>query len=114
MSAPNFCERYCTQHGITVEKFSEHLLLQACYPIARSMYRLWIKLGRSSLSNELNLLTTIGQSPSLDDVEGMINGVYFSSYLREIKSIRRRLNLRISGSRLIKIAKKCFEIESSD
>ncbi len=114
MSAPNFCERYCVLNQIPIDHFAEHLLLEACYPRARSLYGLWLKLGNSDISNELDLLMTLGQSPSLEDIEGMVNGVYFTTYLRELSGIRRRFNLRISGSRLIKVAKKCFEQKTSE
>jgi hypothetical protein len=114
MSAPNFSERCCVLNQIPIEKFSETLLLEACYPRARSLYSLWLKLGNSNISNELDFLMTLGQSAKLDEIEGMVNGVYFTSYLRELTKIRRRFDLRISGSRLVKIAKKCFENQEPD
>lgn len=47
---------------------------------------------------------TPGQSSKLEEIEGMVNGVYFTTYIRELTKIRRRFNLRISGSRLVKVA----------
>lgn len=114
MSTPTFSEIYCKQNDIQLEQFPEHLILETCYPKARLVYRLWIKFGCSSLSNELDLLSTMGQAATLEAIEGMVNGVCFATYLRELKGIRRKLNLRISGSRLIKLAKKCFQSPASN
>jgi hypothetical protein len=45
---------------------------------------------------------TLGQSTNLEEIEGMVNGIYFTTYIRELTKIRRSFNLRLSGSRLVK------------
>ena len=114
MSAPNFCEKYCVLNQIPLDKFSDTLLLEACYPRASPLYKVWLRLGNSDISNELSFLMTLGQSTNLEEIEGMVNGIYFTTYIRELTKIRRSFNLRLSGSRLVKIAKKCFSDQNAD
>jgi hypothetical protein len=108
-SCNTFSSMYCGMNKIPIPSFEEHLLVRTCHKRSKALYLLAIRFGASTLEREKDLLQVLGQASSLEKIEAMINGVYFSSYLRDIGRFRRRMGMRISGSKLIHIAQESFE-----
>jgi hypothetical protein len=66
-------------------------------------------MGETRVEAELNLLHDLASAEYLENLEGMINGVYFATYLRTLGVFRKKLKLRLSGTRIVKAARSVFE-----
>lgn len=109
MALKNFKERYCETHAIELPAFSKSIILETCYPQARPFYRIILGLSETRVEAELNLMFDLASAESLENVEAMINGVYFATYLRTLGAFRKKLKLRLSGTRIVKAAGSVFE-----
>jgi len=109
MVLKNFRERYCNAHAVELPAFSKSIILETCYPQARPFYRTILRMGETRVEAELNLLHDLASAESLGNLEGMVNGVYFATYLRTLGVVRKKLKLRLSGTRIVKAARSVFE-----
>ena len=108
MISRSFRERYCQSRKISEDQFQDTLLLEACYPKSRFLYRIGMKTRSLQCDPERDLLISVGMSDDVEKVETMINGALFARYLKDLNPIRHWLKFRISGSRLVRIARLCF------
>lgn len=109
MVQKTFREHYCNAYNVSSESFSKSIILQACYPHAQVFYQTLLKLGDTRVEPEVQLICDIQDIESVENLEAMINGVYFATYLRSLSVVRKKLKLRISGSKIIKMARTVFK-----
>ena len=109
MGLQTFKQRYCEIRGVKADAFTKSFILETCYPQARSYYNILISLGEARIEAEVDLLHDLEATDSLDQLETMINGVYFANYLKSLGNFRKKLKLRLSGSKIVKVGQEVFE-----
>jgi hypothetical protein len=108
MGLKNFKYHYCEMRGVKPDSFSKSIILETCYPQARSYYSILLKMGDARTEAETVLIHDLAEAESVQKMEAMINGVYFASYLKSLGTFRKKLKLRLSGSRIVMVAREAF------
>jgi hypothetical protein len=108
MGFKNFNDRYCEMRGVKPGSFAKTIIRETCYPQARSYYIVLLKMGDARTEAERVLVYDLAEAESVHQLESMINGVYFASYLKSLGTFRKKLKLRLSGSRIVMVAREVF------
>ena len=100
----NFRERYCRAYNCTETEFEEHLLAKVLFKRARLLQKILTPLNGDFLHAERVLVRHVGKNEAIRetqlDVDFYQHKYVVGSFLRE------DLKVRISGVRLLQIAKR--------
>lgn len=94
---------------VTEDAFTKSFVLETCHTRACFFYSILFHLGETGIKAETDLLHDLASTETLERLETMINGVYFSSYLKTLQRFRKKLKLRLSGSKIVNLGRDIFD-----
>jgi hypothetical protein len=100
--SPDFKTAFCQHLGCSPEAFREQLFRRSLYPRCRPLAFLLRRLAPDFFQEDWEFLERLGQMLSWSAFAAEANGIRSDPHLNR-GFLRRRLHLRVSGARLLRL-----------
>lgn len=101
-----FSDLFCAQHGVRAEDFARVLVERSLHPQARALRRLLELMPGDYFGPDLELVRNIGRLTSAGDFTWEVSD--FHAHPSNRRTLRRKLKVRLSISRLRRIVLRTF------